>query len=113
MRSNRASRIWSDSRCARFGRALRGCLLAALLLSGAGFPPAHAQVSASLTGAITDPSGAPIPAATVTTKDMERGAVRNTVTDDAGRYLVLALPVGQYEVRATKAGFQEGIRRHV
>ena len=110
MHSNRASRIWSDSRRARFGRALRGCLLAALLLSGAGFPPAHAQVSASLTGVITDPSGAPIPAATVTTKDMERGAVRSTVTDDAGRYLVLALPVGQYEVRATKAGFQEGIR---
>jgi carboxypeptidase family protein len=59
---------------------------------------------------ITDPSGAPVAAAAVTAKDVETGAVRSTVTDDAGRYRVLALAVGEYEVRATKAGFQEGVR---
>ncbi len=116
MRSNGVSTAWTDSRpglsarSGRLGRALRGCFLAALFLGLAWMPSMHAQVSASLTGVITDPSGAPVPAAIVTTKDLERGAVRSTVTDDAGRYQVLALPVGQYEVRATKTGFQEGIR---
>ena len=30
--------------------------------------------------------------------------------DGTGRYLILSLPVGQYEVRVTKAGFQDAIR---
>jgi len=72
--------------------------------------PTQAQVAASITGTVTDPSGAPISAAAVTAKNLETGAVRSTTTDDAGRYLVLSLPVGQYEVRVTKAGFKEAIR---
>jgi hypothetical protein len=70
----------------------------------------RAQVAASITGVVTDPSGAAIPAATVTTKNLETGAVRSATTNDAGRYLVLSLPVGQYEVRVTKAGFKEEVR---
>src|SRR6202007_1332232 len=59
---------------------------------------------------VTDPSGAPVPAAAVTIKNLETAAARNTVTDDAGRYQVASLPVGQDEVRFTKSGFQEEIR---
>ena len=73
-------------------------------------PPAQAQVSGSITGIVTDTSGAPISAAAVTVKNLETGAVRSTTTDDAGRYLVLALPVGQYELRVAKPGFKEAIR---
>src|ERR1700736_2594556 len=72
--------------------------------------PTQAHVAASTAGAVTDPSGAPISAAAVTAKNLETGAVRSTTTDDAGRYLVLSLPVGQYEVRVTKAGFKEAVR---
>jgi hypothetical protein len=72
--------------------------------------PTQAQVSGSITGAVTDPSGAPISAAAVTVKNLETAAVRSATTDDAGRYLLLALPVGQYEVRVTKAGFKEALR---
>ena len=36
--------------------------------------------------------------------------VRTTVTDDAGRYWVLSLALGEYEVRITKQGFQETVR---
>jgi len=72
--------------------------------------PTQAQVAASITGTVADPSGAPVSAAAVTAKNLETGAVRSTTTDDAGRYLVLSLPVGQYEVRVTKAGFKEAIR---
>lgn len=71
---------------------------------------ARAQVSASITGNVTDPSNAPVPAATVTAKNTETGAERSSVTDDAGRYQIVSLPVGQYEVKVAKSGFQEAIR---
>jgi len=73
-------------------------------------PSARAQISASIKGIITDPSGAPVPSATVKTKNVETGAIRSGITDDAGRYLVLSLPVGEYELRVTKPGFQDAIR---
>jgi hypothetical protein len=72
--------------------------------------PARAQVSASIKGMVMDPSGAPVPAATVTSKNTETEAVRSAITDDAGRYQIVWLAVGQYEVTATKPGFQEAIR---
>ena len=73
-------------------------------------PPAHAQVAASIAGTVIDASGAAVPSAAVTAKNLETGAVRISRTDDAGRYLILSLAVGQYEVRAAKAGFQDAIR---
>jgi hypothetical protein len=72
-------------------------------------PSARAQVSASIKGTVTDPSGAPVPSAAVTTKNLETGAIRSSVTDEAGRYLALSLPVGEYEIRVAKAGFQDAI----
>ena len=72
--------------------------------------PVHAQVSASIKGTVTDPSGAAVPDANVRTRNLETGAIRTSITDDAGRYLVLALPVGEYEVKIAKPGFQEETR---
>jgi Carboxypeptidase regulatory-like domain len=72
-------------------------------------PSTRAQVSASIKGTVTDPSGAPVPSAAVTTKNLETGAIRSSVTDDAGRYLALSLPVGEYEITVAKAGFQDAI----
>jgi hypothetical protein len=73
-------------------------------------PSAPAQTSASIKGIVTDPSGAPVPSATVKSMNRETGAVRTTITDSAGRYLVVSLSVGEYEVRVTKSGFQDAIR---
>jgi hypothetical protein len=101
---------------ARHGRAARrglefcGGVLFALLLSLGLALCAKAQVFASISGVVTDPSGAPVAGAEVTAKSVETGAERNTVTDDAGRYQVFALAVGEYEIHATKDGFQERIR---
>ena len=79
-------------------------LLAAFL------PAAYAQVSASIKGIVTDASGAAVPGVSVTIKNVETGTVRSSVTDDAGRYLVLALHVGEYEVRIARAGFRDAVR---
>ncbi|HEY6385191.1 MAG TPA: carboxypeptidase regulatory-like domain-containing protein [Candidatus Acidoferrum sp.] len=73
-------------------------------------PCMRAQVAASMTGVIKDTSGARVPLAAVTVKNVETGSLRSTVSDDAGRYQVLALPVGEYEIRVSKAGFREQIR---
>jgi hypothetical protein len=84
-------------------------ILAVLLLClSASF--AWAQVSANLSGMVTDQSGAAIFSATVTAGNLDTGLSRSAVTDGAGRYQLLALPVGQYEVRVKKDGFAEGIR---
>jgi hypothetical protein len=81
-----------------------------MLLVVAFLRPAQAQVSASIKGNVMDASGAAVPAVTVTVKNIETGAIRSSVTDDAGRYLVVALHVGEYEVRVTKTGFRDAIR---
>jgi hypothetical protein len=73
-------------------------------------PLSVAQVSASLSGLITDSSGAAVSAASVTANNLDTGISRTAPTDQSGRYRFFALPVGPYEVRVTKEGFAEGIR---
>src|SRR5256885_15765255 len=65
----------------------------------------RAQVPSSIKGVVTDPSGAPDPAATVTTKNTETGAARSASTDDEGRYQIVWLPAGQYQVAGRKPCF--------
>ncbi|MGC2465961.1 MAG: carboxypeptidase regulatory-like domain-containing protein [Candidatus Acidiferrum sp.] len=81
-----------------------------LLLFLAAAPCLHAQVSASLTGLITDATGARVAGASITITSFETGAMRSSVTDRSGRYQLLALPVGEYEVRVSKAGFAEQVQ---
>src|SRR5712664_55851 len=94
----------------RFDASLTTLLASLLVLVFSCLLSAHAQVSSSITGTITDPSGAPVPSASVTARNLETGAVRTSLTDDAGRYLALSLTVGQYEVRVTKIGFRDANR---
>jgi hypothetical protein len=73
-------------------------------------PFASAQVSATLSGVVTDQSGAAVSSAAVTARNLDTGLSRSTVTDQAGRYQLFVLPIGQYEVRVKKHGFAEGVR---
>ncbi|HEX4642132.1 MAG TPA: carboxypeptidase regulatory-like domain-containing protein [Candidatus Acidoferrales bacterium] len=70
----------------------------------------RAQVSAAISGRITDPDGATVAGASVVARNGETAATRSTATDDAGRYWVPSLALGEYEVRVTKQGFQEQVR---
>jgi hypothetical protein len=71
---------------------------------------AVAQVSANLSGKVTDPSSAAVPGATVEAKSLDTGMSRTGVTGASGRYQFFALPVGVYEIRVTKDGFAEQVR---
>src|ERR1700719_306317 len=84
--------------------------LVTILVTMCWVQPAQGQVAASIKGMVTDSSGAPIASATVTAKNTETGALRTAATDDAGRYQIVSLAVGPYEVSVSKSGFQEAIR---
>ncbi|HWZ96494.1 MAG TPA: carboxypeptidase-like regulatory domain-containing protein [Candidatus Dormibacteraeota bacterium] len=70
-------------------------------------------MSASISGFVTDPSGAPVAGAEVTVKSSETGWIRTTSTGSDGRYLVLALPVGKHEVTVKANGFRRMSRTEI
>jgi hypothetical protein len=74
---------------------------------------AFGQVSASLSGRIADTTGAAIPTATVTANNLETGVSRTALTNQSGWYQLLELPIGQYEVHASKAGFADEMRKGI
>jgi hypothetical protein len=75
--------------------------------------PVSAQVSATLSGTVRDPSSAVVTSANVSAKNIGTGATRTTVSSAEGRYEFPSLPVGEYEVHAVKDGFAEQIRRGI
>ncbi len=60
----------------------------------------------SISGDITDPSGAKVPNAMVTVSSSETGFIKTVQTDSAGFYSVGPLNPGPYKVRITAAGFE-------
>jgi hypothetical protein len=62
-------------------------------------------VTASITGTISDQSGAAVTGATVTATSQERGQTYTAVTNDSGLYRIAQLPVGSYAIKVEKAGF--------
>src|SRR5712692_1771867 len=88
-------------------RKLQFLLPALLILLAA---RAGAQITGAITGSVLDASGASVPKATVVVRNLGTGAERELTTDSGGRFLAEALPVGQYEVTVTAAGFRKAVR---
>jgi len=65
----------------------------------------HAQ-SATVSGTVTDSSGAYVSEASVTATNLGTGAERTTVTDSAGFYSMSNLPPAVYTITFTKTGFK-------
>jgi hypothetical protein len=70
---------------------------------------AHAQ-NAQITGAVKDSSGAVIPGATVTARNVDTGFLRSAVTDGQGEYRLPSLPPGRYAVSTELTGFSSETR---
>jgi len=88
------------------------CSLALILLSAFS---SHAQVLyGSLTGAIEDASGAPVPNSKIEVVNMATGVARQATSDERGAFQFNDLQGGNYRVTITSANFstvkQEGIR---
>jgi hypothetical protein len=67
---------------------------------------AWAQGEASISGIVTDSTGAIIADATVKVRNTETGVTRTLVSDSAGRYEASLLAVGKYELTAEQTGFR-------
>src|SRR6266436_2904052 len=64
----------------------------------------------TITGLVTDSSGAVIPNAVVVATNTATGAKAQTVTSSTGNYVVPNLPVGPYEVSVAISGFKASSR---
>ena len=69
----------------------------------------YGQALTSLTGTVSDPTGAVVPAASVTIVNSATHATRKVVTDSAGRYSFLQLEPGTYTVTAQATGFADQV----
>jgi hypothetical protein len=67
--------------------------------------------SATVTGEVKDPSGAAIPGSTVTATNTATGIQKSDTTDASGRFTILALSPGFYDVQASQPGFTTVVRR--
>jgi hypothetical protein len=66
---------------------------------------ASGQSTATLSGTITDPTGAVVPNAQVTVHSLATGLDRVILTDSAGIYVAPSLQPGDYKVTAAAQGF--------
>jgi hypothetical protein len=82
-------------------------LFGAALLSGLCAIGAHAQAtSGTITGVVSDATGAVIPNATVTINDMDRGSSVTTTTNDQGLFTRTQLANGRYSLSVAASGFK-------
>ena len=90
--------------CVRIGAM---CAIAALLSGYVTVTPVAAQVLyGSIVGAIEDQTGAAVPKATVTITNKETGVTRAAAADDQGRYSLLSVQAGSYDLKVVASGFR-------
>jgi hypothetical protein len=76
--------------------------------------PLRAQVTgATLTGTVTDASGAVIPNAQISAKNTATSVTRDVTSDAAGFYLIPNLLPGPYEVKVTAGGFSTVVQSNI
>jgi predicted porin len=88
----------------------KSVLAAALFFSSTlamGAFPAWAQTGASLSGTVTDQTGAALLGVAVTIKSVDTVASRTIATDGGGHYQASGVPPGRFEIRAAKHGFAD------
>lgn len=69
--------------------------------------------SATVSGTITDVSGAQLPAATVTFINSDTGVVRSTTTNGEGLYRIPGLPPGLYRATVEMTGFKQTVKEGI
>lgn len=77
-----------------------------VLLSVLVLPTLFAQTRGTISGEVTDPTGAAIPGAKVTVRAPTIGTARETTTSQTGFFTVPSLPAGDYEIAVETAGFK-------
>lgn len=81
-------------------------VLLALLLCFVGYMVSAQEFRATLTGRVTDPTGAILPDAAITVINTATGARVQTKSDKTGQYTTPFLLPGSYSIRVTMQGFR-------
>ena len=93
--------------CRRFtGRKSAHVISAVCWLTLAAGPMLFGQATGSISGTVTDASGAAVPGAKVTITAPAIGLSRSSTTNGAGEYIVPLLGVATYNVKVDQQGFQ-------
>jgi outer membrane receptor protein involved in Fe transport len=71
------------------------------------------QITGNIRGTVSDPTGAVVQSATVTAKQSETGLSRTAITDHAGNYLLVELPIGHYQLEVAATGFQKYLQEGI
>ncbi len=87
----------------RIRRGVIQCLALLVVPMPSGFAQLY---TGSLSGTVLDPSGGPVPNATITLDDVDRSTVSSASTDRSGQYFFRALFPGNYSVVVEAAGFE-------
>ena len=90
------------------------CVACAMLMVTIGAQRLNAQAAtATVSGTVTDSSGAAIPDAAISMRNTATDVTRSIVSDGQGRYNVPDLAIGNYDIQAVKQGFQTVVRRAI
>lgn len=104
--------FWRQFECRRLG--LLVSLLAVFLVWTPG--PAYSQASsgaASMSGQVTDVSGAVMPGVDVQVRNVGTNVARTAQSNEVGRFEFVALQPGDYEITASKEGFATLVRKGI
>src|SRR5580704_5318196 len=71
------------------------------------------QITGSIRGTVSDPSGAIVQAATVNAKQIETGLTRVALTDKQGEYVLVELPIGHYQLEVQAKGFETYLQQGI
>ena len=82
----------------------------ALVVLASGSPLLAQSTTGSLAGVVRDVSGSVVPDATVTVRNIATGFTQTMPTEAGGAFLFSLLPVGDYELRVEKPGFQSYVQ---
>src|SRR6266498_5894940 len=92
---------------------IRLSLFVSFLIALAPFALFGQSSNGSISGTITDDSGAALPGVTVSATNVATGVERNTISNSAGHYQIALLPPGMYNVQSDLSGFQSFRRDNV
>ena len=93
-----------------FARTAQTAIVASVILGGSAFAQ---EFRGTISGQVSDPSGAAVPNANVTVREVKTGTTNKTKSDAAGQYVVPFLLPGEYTITVDEPGFQTTTQQNV
>src|SRR5262249_33833191 len=96
----------------RFGViVITGLVVSSFCFFIPGIANAQQTDNGALSGTVTDPNKQIVPAATVTATSFATGLKRTATTGSDGRWSIVALPLGDYAVKAEAGAFKPVVQK--